>query len=188
MGAALLLCARVIVYGAGLVDVAWIASLSALWSRLAPFEHSGTIGLMALLAGTFPLALNHFVTKEDAAARWAEENETRFGWLLRESLESRRMVEVRTTSGDVFVGFVLADAANWESDVALLPVIRAHRDPDTARLVLDANHASEDIEELDELATAIAMSAIVSIGRVDLSLWHPSSHSHSQGKADAAGS
>ena len=146
--------------------------VSKLWQGYAPFNYSGTMATMALLAFVFSLVTNSRINDEDAAARWAIQNESRFGWLLRESLEKRRLVEVSTTTGKSYVGWVLHnDPGGWERDVALLPVLSGYRKRDTRELMLTRNYAVLGVESLRDYAVVVSMGQVISICRFDPSVY-----------------
>lgn len=113
--------------------------------------------------------MNRKIPEEEAAARRALVEESRFGWLLRESLEQGYPVEISTTTRKSYVGFVLdEDPQGWERDVAILPVLSGYRDPRNLRFRVTANYADLLSDEMAEnYAVAIAMKEIVSIARFD---------------------
>ena len=89
VGLAILVVAQIIVVAAGWQD----AELKWL-----PFEHAATLTVMVAIALCIPPVVNQFIPADMAAARRAVVDESRFGWLLRESLEKGLLVEISTTT------------------------------------------------------------------------------------------
>ena len=169
------------IYGGGFFVVAWISVatfqlfcpdclgwIGEAWCRIAPFNHSGVLALTVALACAGSVGTNVRISDKEAAARWAVENENRIGWILRESLERRRLVEVSLTNGKSYVGFVVdEDPGGWERDVALLPVLSGYRNSRTRRLVLTKNYAALGAASLRGNAVVLSMNEVVSICRFD---------------------
>lgn len=174
------------IWGVGFLSLAWlvtaflghIASLNAYlewvgqsWSGFVRFEHSGAIAVAAGIAIVSSWITNARIPHQEAAARWALENESRVGWILRKSLEERQLVEMSLTNGKSYVGFVLEeDPSGWEQDVALLPVLSGYRNEKTKRLVLTKNYAAAGRKALKGYRVVIPMKAVVSICRFDISV------------------
>ena len=164
-GGLLLSVARILALGAE-----WIAEATGFgwfgWERFAPFEYSGTLVLTVVLGLVAAVVVNVCISDDEAAARWAEKHESRFGWILRKSLEERLLVEVSTTSRKAYIGYVRT-AAEWERDVALLPFLSGYRDPTTGRLRITTNYSQLPPQWLENYAVTIAMKEVVSISRFD---------------------
>ncbi len=151
--------AQLLPYVAGLEDGKWA------W---APFEHAATLATLAVIALAIPPLVNWRIPEDADAARRAPVEESRFGWLLRESLEKGLLVEISTTTRKSYIGFVLGeDPQGWEQDVALMPVLSGYRDPESLRLRITANYSRLPAELLQNYAVTIATKEIVSISRFD---------------------
>ena len=152
----------------------WNACLSWIpvkWSEFVPFSHSGAVAITTGIAIASSAITNAIIPDKEAAARWALENESRVGWILRESLERRRLVEMSLTNGKSYVGFVLEeDPRGWEQDVALLPVLSGYRNERTKRLVLTKNYAVAGRRALRNYAVVVPVKEVVSICRFDVSV------------------
>ena len=149
VGLAILVVAQILVVAAGWQD----AELKWL-----PFEYAATLTVMVVIALAIPPVVNQIVPADMAAARRAVVDESRFGWLLRESLEKGLLVEISTTTRKSYVGFVLdEDPQGWERDVALLPVLSGYRDPETVRLRITTNYSLLKEGMLENYAVTIAM-------------------------------
>lgn len=152
----------------GLGEAAWLSWLTDRWSRWVPFKYSGTLAITGIIAGVVPAAVNWLIPAQVAAAWRAPESESRFGWLLRESLEKGLLVEISTTTGKSYIGYVLEeDPRQWERDVALLPVLSGYRDPTTSRLRITTNYSRLPSEWMENYAVTIAMKEVVSINRFE---------------------
>ena len=144
----------------------WVAGLEDGKCAWAPFEHAATLATMVVIALAIPPLVNWKIPA--AAARRAPVEESRFGWLPRESLEKGLLVEISTTTRKSYIGFVLGeDPQGWEQDVALLPVLSGYRDPESVRLRITANYSRLPAELLQNYAVTIATKEIVSISRFD---------------------
>ena len=151
----------------------------------APFKHAGTFAMLALIALSIPPLVNWKIPEDEAAARRALVEESRFGWLLRESLEQGFPVEISTTTRKSYVGFVLdEDPQGWERDVAILPVLSGYRDPANLRFRITANYVDLLSDEMAEnYAVTIAMKEIVSIARFDRDVYEKQAQGSVSGRA-----
>ena len=151
--------------------IAWLAGILDLWREVAPFNQSDAIALAIGIAFVSSRVTNAWITDKEAAARWASENESRMGWIFRESLERRQLLEVSLTNGKSYVGFVVdQDPRGWEQDVALLPVLSGYRNTKTKRLVLTKNYAASRPRSLEDYAVVLPTNEVVSVCRFDVSV------------------
>lgn len=150
---------------------AWLGWFGQKWGEFVPFRHSGAITVATCMAIASSVITNARIPDKEAAARWAAETESRMGWILRESLEQRRLVEVSLTNGKSYVGFVLEeDPGGWEQDLALLPVLSGYRNARTKRLVLTKNYAAAGPPALKNFGVVVPVKEVVSVCRFDVAV------------------
>ena len=109
------------------------------------FDHAPVLVGTILLALSIPLAANLWWGEDTAGNRWALENETAKGRLLRESLEEGSLVEVSSSNGRSVIGWATTDTAphhGLEGHVSLSPQLSGYRDPQTHKLVITAEYAN----------------------------------------------
>ena len=92
-----------------------------------------------------PHGFNLIVSETEAANRWALQNETPRGRILRESIEIPIIVEVIMVDGQSFIGFAegYSPSADYEGDVSFVPVFCGHRDKNSKQLSIDKTYETE---------------------------------------------
>ena len=139
------------------------------WQYIPPLDHSVTIALSVIVAFAASKVINRKIPNKEAAARWASENENRIGWILRESLKRRRLVEISLTNGKSYIGFVIEeDPGGWDQDVALPPVLSGYRSNKTKQLAITKNYAALGQSSLRDYAVVLQLKEVVSICRFDV--------------------
>ena len=128
-----------------------------IWKSHVPFDYYGTAVLSALLGLVLPLVINRFYNEEKAARETAAESGNLIELLIRESIDTKELVELSLRSGKSYIGFVFESgiARHGESDVALLPMASGYRKEDTRELELTTNYAPVLRKSLEELSSLV---------------------------------
>ena len=113
------------------------------WNTYAPFAHSGTVAIGAILALVLPCLLNRFEDKRTAAKRAARSNGDLVECVLQDAIENGTLVEVSLKNNKAYVGWVQESGvdARDECDVSLIPIMSGYRDSATLQLVITTNYA-----------------------------------------------
>ena len=145
VGTSFLIVARVLVL---LLDGRCVA-LESTWSKFAPFNYSGTVGVSTALALSVAALWNWMTDKEAAARRSAARSGNQILWLLRDSLAKNRMVEVTLRSSKCYVGYTQDTGITThraDPDITLIPMASGFRDQETRELALTTFYG-ERVEE-----------------------------------------
>ena len=128
-----------------------------IWKSHVPFDYYGTAVLSALLGLVLPLVINRFYNEEKAARETAAESGNLIELLIRESIDTKELVELSLRSGKSYIGFVFESgiARHGESDVALLPMASGYRKEDTRELELTTDYAPVLWKSLEELSSLV---------------------------------
>lgn len=164
--------------GGSLLAVAWLlarllgvffvqgsslACIGDVWRSVAPFDHAAVLLLTVVLALVIPPIVNNSVSKEDAANRWAVENETARGKILRESFEEGALVQVSLANGQFYIGFVEGEpTADFEGDVALAPELSGYRNNEHA-LIITTEYEEQD----DDFRVVLLSDEMTSVSHFD---------------------
>ena len=121
------------------------------WNNYAPFSHSGTVAIGAILALLIPCLLNRFEDKRTAAKRAAKANGDLVECVLQDAVENGTLVEVSLRNNKAYVGWVQESGvdARDECDVSLIPIMSGYRDSASLQLVLTTNYAKA-VSQLQE--------------------------------------
>ena len=135
----------------------YLPCISEIWKSHVPFDYYGTAVLSALLGLVLPLVINRFYNEEKAARETAAESGNLIELLIRESIDTKELVELSLRSGKSYIGFVFESgiARHGESDVALLPMASGYRKEDTRELELTTNYAPVLRKSLEELSSLV---------------------------------
>ncbi|MDE0192380.1 MAG: hypothetical protein OXQ90_13580 [Gammaproteobacteria bacterium] len=166
VGGSMLIAAWLVarLFGVFFEPTASLACVGDLWRSIAPFDHAAVLLLTVAFALAIPPAVNHVVNKKDAANRWAVENETARGKMLRGSLEQGNLVEVTLSNGQSYIGFVEgASTTDFEGDIALAPELSGYRDAETHKLVITAEYESQD----DDYRVVLLLDEMASVSNFD---------------------
>lgn len=138
-----------------------------LWrSLIPPFKYAPVLVCTMLLALAIPTVVNFKWREDEAGHRWALENETEKGRLLRESIEEGSLVEVALATGRSVVGLTASDMAphhGFEGHISLSPQLGGYRDPKTHRLVITAEYADQD----DDFRVVLLVDETASVSHFD---------------------
>ena len=115
------------------------------WKSYVPFSYGGTVGLSILLGGMLPLVINPFYKRERALRKVATESGNLVELLIRESIDSEKLIEISLKSRKSYIGVALESG----SDVALIPVASGYRDESTYELHITTNYAPVFYEFLE---------------------------------------
>ena len=128
-----------------------------IWKSHVPFDYYGTAVLSALLGLVLPLVINRFYNEEKAARETAAESGNLIELLIRESIDTKELVELSLRSGKSYIGFVFESgiARHGESDVALLPMASGYRKEDTRELEITTDYAPVLWKSLEELSSLV---------------------------------
>ncbi len=112
------------------------------WANLLPFDHSGSLAGVAVIAVAVPKLLNRWHTENNAAYDAARRNGNRIEVLLHDSIGHHQLVEVSMRSGKSYVGYVQASGVgtHGEGDVSLIPVWSGYRDVKTKELCITTDY------------------------------------------------
>jgi len=116
-----------------------------LWADFAPFDYSGTVFFVAVLALVLPRAINCFFSKQVEADKAAMRSGGLIESLLQQGMNEDRLIQMSLKSSRSYVGFAAESgvtAENRESDVAIIPLASGYRHPKTQELKLTLDYAS----------------------------------------------
>ena len=138
-----------------------------LWQSLIPSFPNAPVLLGTLfLALAIPGIVNRKWREDEAGHRWALENETEKGRLLRESIEQGSLVEVALASGRSVVGLAASDMAphhGFEGHISLSPELSGYRDPKTHKLVITAEYEGQG----DDFRVILLVDETASVSHFD---------------------
>ncbi len=121
----------------------WVpGEIEGIWSRLLPFDYSGTLAIVAATAVAVPKLLNRWYTEDEGAYDAAKHSGDCIELLLQDSIAKPRLVEVSMRSGKSYMGFVNDSSIGIpdEADVTLVPVWSGYRDVKTKELRITADY------------------------------------------------
>ena len=136
------------------------------WNAYAPFAHSGTVAIGAILAVLLPYLLNQFEDERTAAKKAAKASGDLVECVLQAAAENGTLVEVSLSNNKSYVGWVQESGvdARDECDVSLIPLMSGYRDSATRTLILTTNYAqvfSQWQEAWEKFTIVFPMSEIV---------------------------
>ena len=129
------------------------------WKILLPIT-----GILALSITVFT---NRIVEDEKGAAyRWALQNETVRGRILRKSYEEGIFIEIMLKGGRSIIGITDGGQGtpDFEGDIALIPILSGYRDSTSQQLIINTQNK---IENNDDIRIVLRLDHITSISHFD---------------------
>ena len=107
-------------------------------ASFAPFEHSGTVMLTAVLAVVMPPILNQFSNDNECAKRTSLTNGDLVEWLVQDCLDHHTLVEISMKSGKSYIGLATHSgvSTSGSTDIALIPFASGYRASETRELTM----------------------------------------------------
>lgn len=146
--------------------------ITSQWESYIDYQFSSTVVLGVLLEIIIVIAGNLIYSKDKAAEDIAIRDGDLIELLIRESMQTSRLVELSLRSGKSYIGFALESgiAKDGESDISIIPMASGYRSIDTQELEIMTNYAPviEDSElDYTDFQVVIPKSEIVSVRLFD---------------------
>lgn len=122
----------------------WVLDISDKWQTYINYPFSDTIALGILLGLLVCFVGNRIYSEGKAAEAIAIKDGDLIELLIRESMRTRKSVEISLKTGKSYIGFAVESgiAKSGESDISLIPVASGYRNKNSQELEITTNYAS----------------------------------------------